>query len=189
MKKKLVILFEILLIVAGFLYYTFWVMIPEYKASLGSSDGFIKSKKYQNMIEVVINQKTDFGIVVDEKGKINRIFFFDSSALFLYNENIENKELEKGIEKIIQILVDDDLLGNGYNCEILRNNDKYYSKFMESWNKELVDNEVSVSLIEEVVSLKDRAKTFGVYDVDSTSTILWNLDLYSKDIINNYLSD
>lgn len=179
MKKKLVILFEILLIIIGLLYYVIKIGIPEYKASLGSSDGFINSKNYYNMIEIVIDQKTDFGIMIDKEGKINHLFFFDSSSTFLYNKNIENMKLDKGLKKIIQILTDNSLLSDESSCEILRNNDEYYSNFMIVW-KSLV----SCNNIEKKISLSDRAKDFEIYE-DSNSSILWNLDFYSKEIINN----
>lgn len=186
MKKKLVILFEILLIVAGFVYYTFWVMIPEYKASLGSSDGFINGKKYYNMIEVIIDDKTDFAFIVDSDGNINHLFFFDTSSLCLYNRDIENKTLEKGLKKSLLILEEAGLIRDGSNCLIYRNNDYYYESFKNSWDAITQFDGVNTNDTYEVIKLDERAQVFGVYDVENTSTILLNLDFYSKDIISNY---
>lgn len=179
MNKKLVILLEIVLIIVGITYYVVKIGIPEYKASMGSSDPFINSKKYNNLIEIKINQNTDFGIIIDEDGNINHLFFFDSSSVFLYNKNIENMKLDKGLKSIIKILMDNSLLSDESSCEIVRVNDKYYSNFMIVWKSMLNCNNT-----EKKTNLKDIAESFGIYE-DSTSSILWNLDFYSKDIVSN----
>ena len=55
MKEKVVIILEIVFILGAFLFYIIKEEIPELKRQYGSSDKIINTKRYQNMIEINID--------------------------------------------------------------------------------------------------------------------------------------
>ena len=64
MEKKSVVILEIIGILIAFVYLFVTVSYPKYKKSLGSSDHFIKSENYKNMLEFHIDQNVHFAVVL-----------------------------------------------------------------------------------------------------------------------------
>lgn len=187
-RKYLIMILEIVLISVALFYYVIKIMIPEYRASQGSSDTFIRSSKYQNMIEVVINETTDFGIILDKEGKINHLFFFDNSSVVLYNKNIENQTIEVGLHKMIPILIENHLLSSGSSITIYRDKDDFYSSFEKIWDELIRKYSVETNILEKVQSINDRAIQLGI-DTTSFESMMVDLDFYSKEMIKNYKED
>ena len=184
MSKKWQYILEGILVIVLIIAYSVIVVIPEYQKNKGSSQGFIETSRYENMIEVQIPSKLDVGFVLDSEGKIYHLFFFDKNAANLYNKNIENKEISKSLEKAIPILVQNGLIQEGDQIEFIRNNDSFYQEFQNSWNELILSYFIHTETLEKVVSLKDRVLEIGVEE-DSTSSLLLNLDFYSKEFVRD----
>ena len=184
MKKKTVYLLEAILVLILLLGYTIFVVIPDYKKTQGSSDSFIQSSSYQNMIEVRINSVTDFAFVLNSKGDVYHLFFFDNTSTFLYNENIENHTIQDSLTKVIPILIENNLLRSGDEIELIRDKDDYYQEFIKTWNELLLKYSIETNTLEKVQSLRDKSESLGI-DETSTSSILLNMDFYSKEFIKD----
>ncbi len=182
MNKKITIFIEISIVVIAIIYYVVAIMIPDFQKSQGSSDGFIKTNKYQNLIKIKIDDATDFALVLDSEGKIYHIFFFDNSSVFLYNQNIENKELNSSIKSIITILIENNILKNNSKVEIIHASDEQYNSFNKEWNNILNELKIKTNTSEEVKSLEEIARIYGI-ETNNVTTTLLELDLYSKEFI------
>ena len=155
-------------------------MIPEWRESKGSSDGFIQSKKYRNMIEIRISDMVDFAYVLDKEGKVYHLFFFDKNSAILYNKSIENQTLKVSLQKTVILLQDKGYLKEGDSITIIRYGDEFYSDFMKTWRESIPSYEI----IEEEATLQERAMSLGIEE-EKTSSILLNLDFYSKEFTRN----
>lgn len=184
MKEKFLVLFEVIAIFAVLIFYLVRVAIPEYQESLGSSDSFISSNKYQNMIEVRIDGRCDFALVLDSKGNIYHLFFFDNASTILYNKNIENHNISDGLSIMVPILIENSVLTSSSFIEVFHVNEKFYSDFRSTWDNLLLKYSIDTSTLEKVISLEERALELG-FDADSNSSILMNMDFYSKEFVKN----
>lgn len=183
MKKHTLTIIEIIIIFAIMIYYSIAVMIPEYRKSQGSSDHFIKSSQVSNMIEIYIDSSTDFALVLDLEGNIYHIFFFDNSSLSLYNENIESKTLDQGLEIVVKKLIENDIIKQDSQVEIRYAEKKYYNQFKNTWNQLVNKYSLPVNYIEKKQTIEEKAKELGI-NSESTA-ILLEIDFYSKEMIKN----
>ena len=183
MNKKVLVI-EIAIVVIAILYYVFAIMIPDYQKSQGSSDGFIKANKYQNIIKIKIDDTTDFALVFDTEGKIYHIFFFDNSSVFLYNQNIENKELNSSIKNIITILIENKKKKNNSKIEMVYDNEEHFKNFSKTWKDIEKELSIKTNTSEEVKTLEEIARIYGIETNNITTTLL-ELDLYSKEFIKD----
>ena len=184
MKNKLVVLLEIFIIIGVMLFYMIKVMIPEYRESQGSSDSFVRSSYVINMIEICIDDTTDFALLLNQKGDIYHIFFFDNSSVALYNKNIESQSLEKGLGMILPILIENNLLHEGSKVEILRAKDDYYTSFQTSWSDLIRKYSITIETSEKVQGIDEKAMELGI-DTSSFASMILDLDFYSKEIIKD----
>ena len=185
MKKRFVVLFEIFLIVIGLLYYTFKIMMPEYRNQKGSSDQYIKSDLYSNMIEIQIDGETDFALVLNQEGTIYHLFFFDNSSVFLYNKNIENKNIEDGLSIMIPILIEKQILHDNSSVVLYRDKDSFYDVFKTNWEKSLLKYSIQVDTSHQIRTIEEKANTFNI-NTDSFSSMLFEMDFYSKEMVKNF---
>ena len=180
MEKKILIIFEILIVVGLFLFYTFKEVIPDYKRSIGSSDKFINEKIYKKMYEFNIDNKINFSIIIDENNKIYHMFFFDKESTCLANKNIENNKLEEGLKKIYIGLIEKDYLTNTSNINIIRYDNK------DNIIYDLVSNLNNFYNINGIINISDSTieNKINQLQLDSNSeSFLKDLDLYSKEYI------
>ena len=110
MKNKLIIIFEIIFIISAMAYYVVKELIPDYKRQFGSSDKIVNSEKCINIIEVKINNNIDYMYLINKEEKIYHLIFFTPESIVLYNQNIENKNFDDGIEDSIKILIENNYL-------------------------------------------------------------------------------
>ncbi len=183
-ENKLLFILEIVLIVGGLLFFTFKEAIPEYKSNYGSSDKFINTTKYKNLIEINIDDKVDFGLVINEDNKIYDILFFDKTSICLYNQNIENKELDKSLDSIISILIENNYLKNNSNITITRYNDNYYKEFINKFSSSSSKYKLNNNVNELTNSLESKRNDLGLAGKTDTE-IIQNLDYYSKQLVSN----
>lgn len=184
MKKYGRLMIEILVVFIAIIYCMITIVIPEYRESQGSSDSFIRSSRFQNMIEVRIDDKTDFAFVLDKTGIVYHLFFFDNTSVFLYNQNIEGSRIDVAISRVIPILIENELLQNTSSIEVLRDNDEYYPEFQKKWMEVLSKYSLSNSSLEKVVGIEERGKELNMESED-LSNLLLEMDFYSKEIVKN----
>lgn len=184
MERKIVVILELLAIMIALIVYSIVVVIPEYKNKIGSSDSFVQSSHYRNMIEVKIDSQTDFAFLINEEGKVYHLFFFDNSSVFLYNKNIENNHLEDSLKESVRLLIQYDCLRSSSKVEIVRYSDEFYDVFKKAWKKETSSFSLPKSILETKYSLEEKALDMGMAN-SSTSEILLNMDFYSKEIVKN----
>ena len=184
MNKRLAIL-EAFAIFVGLIVYSILVVVPDMKAKLGSSDNFVSSGHYQNMIEIRIDQKTDFGLLLNEEGKVFHIFFFDNSSVFLYNKNIENHNLKDSLIKVVQILGQEGILKDTSKIEVTRYGEEFYSDFIHSWEDISHVYSIPKEILEKENNLDQKSLELGL-EPGSLSAILLNMDFYSKEMVKNY---
>ena len=76
MKKEFIIVcLEILLLLGLGIFYTIKEVIPDLKRQYGSSDKVINANRYENMIEIIVDNNVDFSIILDKDEKIYHIFY------------------------------------------------------------------------------------------------------------------
>lgn len=169
-----------IVIIIGFLIFKF---IPEYKESLGSSDKFLNTKECDGIIEIKINDKPNF-MIVTEKNIIRGILFFDNAALCLYNQSIENKTIEEGIPSIIKILIENNYLTASSEVTFVKYTENSYQTLTTVFKNKLQELKVPVRYQDLQLTLDEKAISLDI-DISSSSNILREIELYSKEIIRH----
>lgn len=185
LNKKTLFILELLLIVIGLLYFTIKDAIPAYKSNFGSSDKFINTSKYKNLIEVRVDNRINFGLIINDNNKIYDILFFDKSSICLYNQNIENKDLEKSLDKIITILIENNYLKANSIIDIIRYNDEDYREFISEVTALNSKYKINPIVNELEKSLEVKGKELGLSG-STDNEILQSLDFYSKQLVSNF---
>lgn len=183
-ENKLLLIIEIVLIIGGLLFFTIKEAVPEYKSNYGSSDKFISTNNYSNLIEISIDNKTNFGLVLNKEQRIYNIMFFDKTSICLYNQNIENKELSKSLDQIVTLLIENNYLKVNSNIIITKYNDKNYNEFIEKLANITTIYNLKLNINEKTSNLKDKAKELEIVG-SNDEEILQNLDYYSKQLVSN----
>ncbi len=183
MGKKFAIIFEVIVIISISIYYVFKDVIPEYKSKMGSSDSFIKTSNYKNLLEFDIDSKVNFAVTINEEKKIYHLMFFCEEAVTLYNENIENTTIEDGLDRIVQILIENNYLKSNSMVKVTRYSDDYYREFFNVLKLVLTKYKLNTNIIEDSSSLFLKAESLklDVLESDSDEAILRVLDNYSKE--------
>ena len=177
------------LIVIGLLIYSFTtIVIPNYHKIFGSSDKFINTSSYTTMIEFKIGE-TNFGIVLNNKKEVYHILYFDQTSTCLYNQDIENNNIDIVSNQIIRRLIENDLLKANSEITIIKYNNKYYKDVKKSFINYLNKYHLNNVIKEEDNKLIEKAKSVSSDNIDSDSYALVTLDLYSKEVVDNYLNN
>ena len=185
LNKKALFILELLLIVMGLLYFTIKDAIPAYKSNFGSSDKFINTSKYKNLIEVRIDNRINFGLIINDSNKIYGILFFDKNSICLYNQNVENKDLEKSLDKIITILIENNYLKANSIIDIIRYNDEDYKEFISEVTVLNSKYKINPIINELENSLEVKGRELGLSG-STDNEILQSLDFYSKQLVSNF---
>lgn len=187
MKSKVRLILEIAVVLIACVVYAIKVSLPELKASLGSSDTFINTSSYQNMLEFNIDNKINFAVVINDNKEIYHLIFFDKSSIILYNQNIEGNSIDTSLESIIKILIENNYLTSTSIIKVTRYENTYYDTFKESLLNVLTKYQLNTNIIEAENTLSIRCSELNLEGTTSES-LLRELDLYSKEFtrdINN----
>lgn len=187
MQKKILICLEVLVVFGVLIFYLFYEVIPEYRKSLGSSDSFVSAKDYQNMIEVSIDSQFDLAFLINSKGNIYHLFFFDKTSTILYNKNIENHSIEDALDLVFPILIQNGVYQSTSSVVIFHATDSFATSFLDVWKSRCLKYSLSDSIMEDSFALEERAQSLGI-DEDSLSSILLGFDFYSKEMVRTYAS-
>ena len=186
MEKRLRIVFEVLIVVVLVTYYLIRTVIPDLKKIYGSSDHILNTQEYHSMVEILIDEDFDVCFVLNSEDVVFHLLFFDKNAVSLYNQDIENHNIEDAIDKSISILLSNNYLQNDSSISIISYGD-LSNRFMESFQFSLTKNFLSPSISFIEGDIVERGKK-----IDSTvsdwKTALEGMDYYSKDISFHYSS-
>lgn len=184
MSKKILILLEILVVLIISVCYIVLEVIPEYKKNLGSSDYFIETENYLNMIELKVGE-VDFAVILNNDEMIYHIFFFNENALCLYNKEVEDNSVSRAIDKIVKILIESNYLSNTSIFEVTRYGENYYNEFKKDLLKILTKYDLNTNILESSSTLAEKAKFLDINSGDLKEEILRNIDYYSKEYSRN----
>lgn len=188
MKKKLIIIFEIIFIISAMTYYVVKELIPDYKRKFGSSDKIVNSEKCTNIIEVKINNNIDYMYLINKEEKIYHLIFFTPESIVLYNQNIENKTFDEGIEDSIKILIENNYLKKDSNITVIRYNNDYYNEFNNSLKKQLKNYNINTNIMEEESNFIDKTTKLGLNN-NTKSIMIMEMDYYSKELIDDNINN
>lgn len=177
--NKIEILLVFLLIIGALLF----KFIPEYKESQGSSDSYIDSTAFDDIIEVKVNNKPNFAIVTSDNSIIG-ILFFDKESLCIYNQNIENTPIEDGVNKIVELLIENDYLKSNSTITFIKYSNASYERVTTAFKNTLLSLGVGVNYFETETTLQERAISLNITETD-IEQIIKELELYSKDIVRH----
>ena len=181
-KPKL--LLEIIIFIGLLIYVVITIVIPRYNEIFGSSDKFINTRKYKSLVEFKVGE-TNFGIILDKDYTVYHILYFDNTSICLYNQDLENNNLDSTSNQIIRKLIENNYLKVDTPILITTYEDEYSKKaitvFKKYLNKYKLKNKISYTKND----LITKAKSVSQDSITSDSYALVILDLYSKDMINN----
>ena len=184
MKEKYNVLIKVILVIALIVGALVFKVIPEYKETQGSSDVYIKIDDYKDLVELKINNQTNFMLVTDDT-KITNILFFDNTSLVLYNQDIEGTSFETGIKKIINILIENNYLRTNDFITITAYHNKKDQIIKDEILKYLNSLNAVANIIEEKNTIEAKAKSLRVEEADEKQQ-LKAIEYASKDIVRKY---
>ena len=187
MKEKYKNILQIVIVFILIICALIFNVIPEYKASQGSSDKYIDAENYTDIVEVKVNNKPNFALIITDN-QISNILFFDQESLCLYNQNIEGLSIKDGTKKIIELLITNDYLKQDYFLILTKYKNKSYEKTKQYLLTALQDLSVTVNVQEESSSIEQKAKENNITDKDEISS-LKEIELLSKDIVRQHNND
>lgn len=184
MKEKHKTILQVILVFILIVCALIFKVIPEYQDAKGSSDSYIDTEKYTDIVEVKINNKPNFALVITNK-TISNILFFDQESLCLYNQDIEGLSIKDGTKQIIELLIENDYLKQNYFFIITSYKGTSYETVRNNFVSVLRDLSVNVTLQEENSSIKQKAKYLDITEEDETKA-LKEIELISKDYVRHY---
>lgn len=187
MKEKYKNILQIVIVFILIICALIFNVIPEYKASQGSSDKYIDTENYTDIVEVKVNNKPNFALIITDN-QISNILFFDQESLCLYNQNIEGTSIKDGTKKIIELLITNDYLKQDYFLILTKYKNKSYEKTKQYLLTALQDLSVTVNVQEESSSIEQKAKENNITYKDEISS-LKEIELLSKDIVRQHNND
>lgn len=187
MKEKYKNILQIVIVFILIICALIFNVIPEYKASQGSSDKYIDTENYTDIVEVKVNNKPNFALIITDN-QISNILFFDQESLCLYNQNIEGLSIKDGTKKIIELLITNDYLKQDYFLILTKYKNKSYEETKQYLLTALHDLSVTVNVQEESSSIEQKAKENNITYKDEISS-LKEIELVSKDIVRQHNND
>lgn len=180
LQSRLTIIAVIVIIIIGI----FLKGIPELKKTLGSSDKFITSKNYDDMVEFDINNNLNFAVVIQSK-KINHILMFNEESVILYNQDIENNSISKSISMITNLLINSNNLTPTSQVTLTSYENKYYNEVKQSFINELKSNNYNnITILEKQTTIEKKVKRLEI-EYSKKDDLISKLDIYSKNIISS----
>lgn len=179
MKEKITTIIKICIIIIIMIGALFFKFIPEYKATQGSSDTYIDTKLYEDIIEFKVNNQTNFAIVTG-KNRLLNILFFDKTSTCLYNQDIENQKIEEGITQILKLLIENDYIKENSTLTLIKYKGQDYEKVKNVLTNQFTTLAIQVNIIEQTMTIEDKTKELNITESNQP---IRQLELYSKKII------
>ena len=182
--NKIQFIIEIIILIGLIIYFIINVSIPKYKSTHGSSESLLNTSKYKSLVEFKIGE-TNFGLFLDNEGKVYHLLFLEKNSLCLYNQYIENNDLDVAYNIIIRRLILDNYLKTDTNITIIKYNDFNYDKVKSTFNEYLNKYHLNIVVNEETNTIINKAKSLSEETINTKEDALNELDSYSRFIIDN----
>ena len=150
-----------------------------------SSEKKLDVDNYKSLVEISIDDKPDFMLIINKSNNIDHIFFLNEYSKSLYNQNIEGKSIEDGMKILMQRLWEE----NSFNVDdsvvkLINYRDLgVYETIKSEINKNFVILGINGNVIELGGSISEVINDLG-YNYKDDKTSLEELDKYSKKVIN-----
>ena len=187
MKEKHLTIIEIIIIFALMIGAIFFKFLPEYKESKGSSDTYIDIENYQDIIEIKVNNKPNFALVITDSN-ISNILFFDSASSCLYNQDIETKPISLGVKEIVELLIENNYLKQNSTIYLTTYKNKNISEIKNAFLTEFTKLNLNITTTESKTTIEEKAKSLNLTATDETA-LLKEIEMYSKNIIRKITND
>lgn len=156
--NKVINIISFLIILIAAIVLIIYKYYPEYKASVGSSDNYVDTDSYKEIVTISMQSGPEFTLVTNKKDKISNILFTNQDSLCLYNKNIEDQDLNDSIDGIIKILYNNKYLTNE---EITITSYNSTSKLKNKLINKIKKDYSSIPIIEDTLTLTiDEQKEF-----------------------------
>lgn len=175
---------EIIAILIAAVLLVVFKFIPELKADLGSSDTYINVDTYDTIVEINVLSGPNFFLIATGD-KLTNILFMNELSCVLYNKDIENADLTTAVTKITSILTTESFITQDSKIQITTYpKNKNYEKV-----KQVLTTTYSTIYMQETSkTLTDRVKELQISS-SSEQNSLYELQLYSKDVVERYKKD
>lgn len=175
---------EIIAILLAAVLLVVFKFIPELKADFGSSDTYINVDTYDTIVEINVLSGPNFFLITTED-KVTNILFMNETSCVLYNKDIENTDLTTAVTKITSILTSNSLVTQESKIQITAypKNTNY-----EKVKQALTTTHQTIYIQETTKTLVDRVKELQISSSTEQNS-LYELQLYSKDIVERYKKD
>ena len=182
--NKRIVLFEIVFIVVAIFFYTYKVLVPEVRNSFGSSDKILNTSRYEGMYYFVIDD-VRFSFLVDAKGEVYHMFFFEKNSVCLYNQDIENHDISFAFSRMIPILIENNLLRVDSSISVSYSSDTSILEVQNTFSQVLGEYQILTTVEYFKKSLEEIASLVSISGEDSYN-LLENMDYFSKEVSRTY---
>ena len=172
--NKLVLWLEIIAVFIAIIVVLIVKVIPEYQASLGSSEKLFTYDNYKTSVEIKIEQGPEFLLIINKNNHLSNIFLENDLANILVNKELEENTIENAIPKIVQILIENNTLENKQITITDYGDKEILTKVVTLFNEEIVKNNKQCNIVTQTSTLQEKAQILNLEETEPDK-ILWNL--------------
>lgn len=140
----------------------------------------INIDKYKTMIEISIEKKIDFSMVIDKNNNITNIIYLDKYKKIFNDKDAVNKPIDESLKYIMQKLWENNYFDNNTSIKMISYDDMdVCDSFYKELNKNLVILGIDSNIVREISDLKQLGKRINVV-YDNKNDFLSKLSDYSN---------
>lgn len=183
MKKRIIIISIIVFVVAfisiGYIFYN---------TVLNDLSGNVKLDTDKYLTSIEVKSKSNFIIFINKKKKISNIIFLNGHSIkSLYKQNIEGKDISKGVELIVDKLKNSNEFNDDSNFQLIDyGNTNIYNEIKTEFNKEFVVYGVDKAILDGKSSLEEKLESLNYNISNDQKDNLKELYNHSLNMISKY---
>lgn len=183
MKKRIIIISIIVFVVAfisiGYIFYN---------TVLNDLSGNVKLDTDKYLTSIEVKSKSNFIIFINKKKKISNIIFLNGHSIkSLYKQNIEGKDISKGVELIVDKLKNSNEFNDDSTFQLIDyGNTNIYNEIKTEFNKEFVVYGVDKAILDGKSSLQEKLESLNYNVSNDQKDNLKELYNHSLNMISKY---
>lgn len=183
MKKRIIIISIIVFVVAfisiGYIFYN---------TVLNDLSGNVKLDTDKYLTSIEVKSKSNFIIFINKKKKISNIIFLNGYSIkSLYKQNIEGKDISKGVELIVDKLKNSNEFNDDSTFQLIDyGNTNIYNEIKTEFNKEFVVYGVDKAILDGKSSLQEKLESLNYNVSNDQKDNLKELYNHSLNMISKY---
>ena len=183
MKKRIIIISIIVFVVAfisiGYIFYN---------TVLNDLSGNVKLDTDKYLTSIEVKSKSNFIIFINKKKKISNIIFLNGHSIkSLYKQNIEGKDISKGVELIVDKLKNSNEFNDDSNFQLIDyGNTNIYNEIKTEFNKEFVVYGVDKAILDGKSILEEKLESLNYNISNDQKDNLKELYNHSLNMISKY---